>query len=582
LRQALGEGARLLDATRLTIGLRSHEIVSDVEALFATERCLEFELKRRLCADAIDLYRGPFLPGIEDDWARETRSRLATIYVRALIYLADAEMSEHPARALEYAERAIAEEPLLDGARARKVRALVRMGEGVAAQLEYEAFAELLDFELGMPPSEAVREALDNSAPPSHLPAPHLELTPAPSDLVFALESLSQGDRPHQAVSLCIALAPHWIDAGSADQGIRRLQEAVARSRDRLTNQEWVAAQICLAELTSASGDLVAAGEIVSNTAGEPGMEGEVNVKSHLLKARFYLARQDGKRAAEQAKEALDSATKCGSSTLILDALSICAAAALLEHRFGEALMIIDRTLDLATRLDEKMAAGIALFRKAEVLELLDRHAEAEIAVRQSLHVTHDIQSPSASFNRMSAARVLESLEFLSEAESIYRQVLTEFQGYDSRFGVVVGLTYLGDLVHATGRSREAVALHRRALQIRRNLHQILGIATSLRGLGKALCDLGDLNEAREALIESARLFIEEEALPGYASVLLARAHVESKGGHYPLATRLARRARQLLAGMTRAERKSIGRCGLNAIEEAEAIVERNGMGFGA
>src|SRR5262249_12688821 len=136
-----------------------------------TERYRDAESKRPICEEAVELYEGPFLPGIEDEWVRDQRSHLAQVYIRALLYLADAEMDEQPSKALEYAERAVLEEPLMDGARARKLRALVRMGENAVAQLEYEAFADLLDQELGITPSDAVREALNDTQRP---PRPQL------------------------------------------------------------------------------------------------------------------------------------------------------------------------------------------------------------------------------------------------------------------------------------------------------------------------------------------------------------------------------------------------------------------------
>jgi len=573
LRQALGEDAELLDANRATIGLKPHEIIADVEALLATELYLEYDSKRNLCEKAVELYRGPFLAGLDEDWIRETRVRLATTYVRALIYLADAEMNANPAKALEYAERAIAEEPLLDGARARKVRALVRLGERAASQLEYEAFAALLDYELGMQPSEAVREALDDVSSPLPAAPFHHEAESGPSDIAFALESLSRGDRPHLAVSLAVALTPHWIEAGAPRQGITRLQDAVARSRDRLSELEQLEANVCLAELISAAGDLVKAGEILEGLSASEEIDEVLKVRCLLLETRLHLARIDGKRACQSAQAALERAARLRNPSLMLDTLNSFSAASLYEADFEGALAAIDRTLKMAVDLDEKMVIGIALYRKAEVLEGLDRHSEAESAVRQSLHCTEGIRSSRAAFNRMSAGRLLESLEFLEEAEAIYRGVLAEFQAFESKFGEVVALTYLGDLLHATGRPREAVDQHQRALAIRRPLHQTLGVATSLRGLGKALNDLNDLDEARAALIESAQLFLQEEALPGYASVLLARAHVEVKAGRLALAHRLARRAHHLLVGMPRHERKSIGRCGPGLVDEADALL---------
>jgi hypothetical protein len=83
------------------------------------------------------------------------------------------------------------------------------------------------------------------------------------------------------------------------------------------------------------------------------------------------------------------------------------------------------------------------------------------------------------------------------------------------------------------------------------------------------------LHAAREALLESARLFLNEDAMPGYASVLLALAVVEEKSNRLPYARSLARRARKLLCGMTIHEKRSIGRSGLTAVDEASELIAR-------
>jgi hypothetical protein len=100
-------------------------------------------------------------------------------------------------------------------------------------------------------------------------------------------------------------------------------------------------------------------------------------------------------------------------------------------------------------------------------------------------------------------------------------------------------------------------------------------VATSLRGLGKAYIDLNELHAAREALLESADLFLSEDAVPGYASVLLALAVLEEKSNRPSYALGFAHRAHKLLRGMTIHERRSIGRSGLTALDEASEIIAR-------
>src|SRR5207253_642123 len=107
----------------------------------------------------------------------------------------------------------------------------------------------------------------------------------------------------------------------------------------------------------------------------------------------------------------------------------------------------------------------------------------------------------------------------------------------------------------------------------RKEFGQDLGTATSLRGLGKALSKTGQLQGARDALIESSALFLREEALPGYASSRLALAHVEAGLGRRGTAIDYAREARGLLAKMPPAERKLIGPTGTMSVRDADILI---------
>ncbi|HWD40237.1 MAG TPA: BTAD domain-containing putative transcriptional regulator [Fimbriimonas sp.] len=577
LRGALGEQSeKALVATRSQIGLNPGVLRSDVETLLDTERYRDSESKRPICEEAVSLYEGPFLQGIEDEWVRDQRSHLAQVYIRALLYLADAEMDEQPAKALEYAERAVLEEPLMDGARARKLRALVRMGENAVAQLEYEAFADLLDQELGITPSDAVREALNDAQRPPQPQMRKPDRSNVSNDLSFALDTLGLGDRPHLAIELAVAATPHWIEVGTPGLGIAKLKESVARTGTRIPESLKVRVTLSLADLTYAQGDMVETERLIDELVKKKDRLSEsLWARVLLYQARLRLAHLDGRTALAKSKTALALAECCEDRTLELDALMVISVSALYIPDYELALAMSDQTTTIANRLGHKLAASYALLWKARSLEAIGKKEEAHEAALQSTHHLHGLISPKATNYRMGVARLLEDLDALDDAEAGYRQALVESQAYEDRYSEAMALTYLGDLVQSTGRPREAISLHIKGLAIRRELHQRLGAATSLRGLGKAYCDLNELHAAREALSESAHDYLSEDALPGYASVLLALAQVEEKGGHKPLALRLARRARKLLRGMTTYEKKSIGRSGISLIGEATALIER-------
>ena len=74
-----------------------------------------------------------------------------------------------------------------------------------------------------------------------------------------------------------------------------------------------------------------------------------------------------------------------------------------------------------------------------------------------------------------------------------------------------------------------------------------LGIATSLRGAGKALMGLKRWDEAWALLVESAQRYRDEDATSGYASALVLLAEAEAHRGDVARAARLARKSVDIL-----------------------------------
>ena len=574
LKQTLAGTADALEVSREYIGATASAFSSDVGALLATEKHDEFDSKKRSCEEAVSGYHGLFLPGLDDEWISEARELLSALYLRALVFLSDAEMETNPTLALNYAEKAINEEPLRNAPRARKIRALISLGERAAAHLEYESFADLLDQELGVAPADIVREALDD-APKTRqrfIPAP--DRSSVSSDIEFAFQSLCQGDRPHLALDLAISLTPHWIEVGTPNFGLKCIEQAIITADSRGSEPQLIEAKLCAAELKIAQGDTSSAEEIAEdiNTA-LAAMPTRLLAKLRFIEGRLLLTKIHARESISKMEEALGLLTEKDNASLRIDILIQISAAARFISEFDRAFSAANEALNLAENLGEKMAVGSALLRKAQALEVLDRMGEAEECARLALINLNEQRSPLAAAQRLALYRLLESFEQLVEAEEGYRHVLNDPLLVENKFVEVLALTYLGDLVQATGRPREAVALHRRAVEIRRHYDQQLGVATSLRGLGKALYDLGEIQNAQDALCESADLFQREDALPGYASVILALAQIEAGLGNDDLAIRLARRARKFLSTMTLSELKTIGRSGVTAIHDAEALI---------
>ncbi len=546
---------------------------SDLGILLATEAPREFEEKLELCRRAVECYKGELLPGIEDDWVTDARVRLSHLFFRALLFLSDAEMEQNPTLALGFAIRAVEEEPLQDGARTRKIQALVKLGETAAAQLEYERFADLLDQELGMRPADTVLEALVGTV---HVAKPALrqDRHGVPDDIGFAFEAYGSGDRPQQGVELAIALCPHWISNGTPNLGLRLLRKAIRQASGRLKSEQAASALLSEAELEAARGDLNASLALLGKLRiKECTLPDSVRAKALLLETRLALAHIENRKAKENGQQALEVASRIGDDTLRVDVLNALAIASTYQGDFPAALECATKALEIATGNNETISAARALLQRAHALEGLGRNKSAMAAAQRVLRLVGGRHDSIVSGVRLEVSRLFEDLGDLAGAEAGYRAAISDFREFENAFRLVVSLTYLGDLLQSGGRSTEAVVVLREAIDIRRRLDQRLGIATSLRGLGRALLDLSRWEEAKEALTESARLFLDVNEMPGYASALFALALVERSLGATDLSRRLAQRARQILLGLSEAERKSIGPTGPGLIRESEQLI---------
>jgi predicted ATPase/DNA-binding SARP family transcriptional activator len=156
----------------------------------ATFDVLDFE---RLCADeasleeAVRLYRGPLLTGVDDEWIEPERERLRNLAENALRRLIERERERDPARAIGYAQALLRVDPWREDALRDLIALRHRSGDRAGALREYRDFATRLRRELDvapMPETTAVFErvagsdapqpvraaAAPPSAPPTNLP----------------------------------------------------------------------------------------------------------------------------------------------------------------------------------------------------------------------------------------------------------------------------------------------------------------------------------------------------------------------------------------------------------------------------
>lgn len=152
----------VLIADRANIRLNSAVVETDT-ALFETllaeaERSREPEEKRHKLTQAIQLYRGPLLPGFYEDWVLRERDRLAQSYVGALQQLALLleQIGDVP-QAILMAQRAVAADPLLEEAHQHLIRLYAESGQSKSALQQYDTLKRLLHTEMGELPSPELR-----------------------------------------------------------------------------------------------------------------------------------------------------------------------------------------------------------------------------------------------------------------------------------------------------------------------------------------------------------------------------------------------------------------------------------------
>ena len=102
---SLNPSAARCDAVRFT------------DALRAAERATSEQVRVQHLVGAVDLYGGPLLPGVYEDWALAERDHLQESYLDALLRLAALYGDQGDlGRALDYAGRAVVADPLREEA----------------------------------------------------------------------------------------------------------------------------------------------------------------------------------------------------------------------------------------------------------------------------------------------------------------------------------------------------------------------------------------------------------------------------------------------------------------------------------
>jgi DNA-binding SARP family transcriptional activator len=181
------ESAELLLTTRQTLGLDPNAVCTDVaefkEVLLAATRTTDREERMRHLARAVDLYRGELLPGFYEECFVQERDHLAELYGDALNALTHLyERSGDLQRAVEYAHRAVALDPLKEEPHCTLMRLFAVMGRSSAVVMQYRELERALHEALNTAPSEATRVLMESLREHAHTATfTHIEAQSAPN-----------------------------------------------------------------------------------------------------------------------------------------------------------------------------------------------------------------------------------------------------------------------------------------------------------------------------------------------------------------------------------------------------------------
>jgi TolB-like protein/DNA-binding SARP family transcriptional activator len=207
LRSTLGPAAAMLEVCPDGVRLAREGLELDVEA-FEGAACSREQVNLQ---EACELYRGPFLDGLEirepgfEEWQLSERYRLGELAADAFTRLLDLQIAVGDAdAAIATARRLVAMTPLDESAHARLIELYGSLGRRGLAEAQYARCADLLRRELDEAPGEELRAALADAR--RCPPAAPVRLTPAPNPA-------SAPDRPQLSES---SARVRWVAAGAA------------------------------------------------------------------------------------------------------------------------------------------------------------------------------------------------------------------------------------------------------------------------------------------------------------------------------------------------------------------------------
>jgi LuxR family maltose regulon positive regulatory protein len=162
VRQALAPEAVLFDEDRYRFNNEldyGYDVESFLGQLAKARAATDPEEQAAAYQATIHLYKGPYLPEAEGEWAWWTREKLAHAYLEATLELAGLYLEAGMyGPALEYCQRALVEDACLEEAHRLAMRAHAALGNRAAVVRQFERCRQALQDEVNVPPSSQTIE----------------------------------------------------------------------------------------------------------------------------------------------------------------------------------------------------------------------------------------------------------------------------------------------------------------------------------------------------------------------------------------------------------------------------------------
>lgn len=501
------------------------DVSVDVRRFQSASRSSQLESLRA----AVELYEGPLLAGNNAEWIDPFRDRQSSAYLEVLLRLAD-ELRDQPTdESLRYAELAVAEDKLHEEARMALILALEKAGKHVKAVEALQQYRQLVRDELGIEVSAALFRAVGMEPPQEGSP----EKARRPT--------LS----PFQQLQQETARAPIYQQSGRLSEGRRRLLAAIEAVT--FATDEKSRAYSALSRLDYEAGAYHAA-LAHAEKAETQSTSHRTSVLAKMARARACFAHgrleEAGALIEAVKKKRIKEDLELASETYTLSALL-----SYFEHRPQDANRLAMKGFRLAQAAASPFLQVIALNASASALFKQDRLNESITAFRQALKVAENHYMP-LRVGHLSASlgRLVEAQGDSGAARDYYLRALNIFKsGESSNYQAIVG-TYMAELALREGDPESALDWHRRCLAIRRTTGDRIGLATSLRGMGKSLVALDRHKDAIEHLRRAIRAYQAADDEYGIATCLVPLARSYWRSGEPALAQQSLTQAEETLA----------------------------------